>query len=310
MFEFVDAGITTFDCADIYTGVEALIGRFLGTLAQTRGRDAIDGVQVHTKYVPNRSTLATVSRADVARAIDRSLARLGVERLDLVQLHWWDFNVPRYVETARHLADLQRAGKIRHLAVTNVDTLRLREITDAGVGLVSHQVQYSVIDRRPAGHHAAFCRERGIAMLCYGTVAGGFVSPRYLGAPAPASPQRNRSLTKYALVIEEWGGWELFQELLTTLADIGGAHDVGPDAVAIAWALGQPGVAAAIVGATDPTRVDELVRAATLQLTSGEQDRIAAIQRRSHGPSGGIYELERIQDGRHAAIMRYELNKD
>ena len=94
MARFVDAGITTFDCADIYTGVEALIGEFLRS---RRGRVAI---QVHTKYVPDLDTLATLTRGDVEAAIDRSLTRLGVECLDLVQFHWWNYAVPRFVEVA------------------------------------------------------------------------------------------------------------------------------------------------------------------------------------------------------------------
>src|SRR5205085_219342 len=112
MAAFAEAGIATFDCADIYTGVEELIGSFL---RQWRGPE----VHVHTKYVPDLDTLGRLSRPDVARVIDRSLSRLGVERIDLVQFHWWDYQAPGLVETAGHLVDLQRAGKIRHLGATN-----------------------------------------------------------------------------------------------------------------------------------------------------------------------------------------------
>ena len=98
MDRFVDAGITTFDCADIYTGVEALIGEWL---KRRRARSNAVPVQVHTKYVPDLDRLPTHSRADVVRGVDRSLARLGVEPLDLVQLHWWDYDVPGYVRRGR-----------------------------------------------------------------------------------------------------------------------------------------------------------------------------------------------------------------
>ena len=187
MDRFVDAGITTFDCADIYTGVEALIGGWL----KRRAARGADPVQVHTKYVPDLDRLPTHSRADVMRGIERSLARLGVDCLDLVQLHWWDYDVPGYVDAAAWLDDLRRAGKIRHLGLTNFDQRRLREIIAAGVPVVSHQVQYSVLDRRPAKGMAALCRDRGIGLLCYGALAGGFLSDRYLGSPAP----RRRSRT-------------------------------------------------------------------------------------------------------------------
>ena len=117
-------------------------------------------MQVHTKYVPDLDRLPTHSRADVVRGVDRSLARLGVERLDLVQLHWWDYSVPGYVEAAVWLDELRRAGKIRHVGLTNFDRQRLSEIVAAGATITSHQVQYSVLDRRPAAGLAAQCARR------------------------------------------------------------------------------------------------------------------------------------------------------
>ena len=85
MAVFVEAGITTFDCADIYTGVEELIGRFRREYPTLAAQ-----VQVHTKFVPDLSDLSKLDSAYVERIIDRSLQRLGMERLDLVQFHWWD----------------------------------------------------------------------------------------------------------------------------------------------------------------------------------------------------------------------------
>ena len=92
--ELVESGLTTFDCADIYAGVEELLGELVRTLGG-QGK-----VQIHTKYVPDLTDLRTVTRRDVEATIDRSLHRLGVEQLDLVQFHWWDYEVPRYVEVA------------------------------------------------------------------------------------------------------------------------------------------------------------------------------------------------------------------
>ena len=125
------------------------------------------------------------------RGVDRSLTRLQVERLDLVQLHWWDFDVPGYIEAAVWLDELRRAGKIRNVGLTNFDRLRLTEILAAGVPIATHQVQCSVLDRRPAGGMAALCAERGIRLLCYGAVAEGSSASATCGGPSP----RRRSRT-------------------------------------------------------------------------------------------------------------------
>jgi aryl-alcohol dehydrogenase-like predicted oxidoreductase len=306
MDRFVDAGITTFDCADIYTGVEATIGDWL---ARRRARGDRPTVQVHTKYVPDLDRLPSHTRADVARGVDRSLTRLQVEQLDLVQLHWWDFDVSGYVEAAAWLDELRRAGKIRNLGLTNFDRPRLTEILAAGVPIATHQVQYSVLDRRPAGGMATFCAERGIHLLCYGAVAGGFLSDRYLRRAAPAAPLENRSLVKYRLIIEEFGGWDPFQAMLATLEGIAARHRAGIGAVAIRWVLDRPGVAGVIVGARHAGHLDQLLRACAITLDDEDRAAIARVQASAPGPAGDVYDLERVKGGLHAGVMRYTLNR-
>jgi len=308
MDRFVDAGVTTFDCADIYTGVEALIGRWLRRRRGSAGAAAAC-VQVHTKYVPDLDRLPTHARADVVRGVDRSLARLGVERLDLVQLHWWDYEALGYVEAAVWLDELRRAGKIRGVGLTNFDRQRMAEIAGAGVKLASHQVQYSVLDRRPAAGMAAQCARDGIGLLCYGAVAGGFLSDRWLGAPDPAPPLENRSLVKYRLIIDEFGGWELFQGMLAALGRIASRHGATIGAVAIRWVLEQAGVAGVIVGARHARHLEEIRRACEIGLDDADLAEIARVQAAARGPAGEVYGLERVKDGPHAAIMRYNLGR-
>ena len=302
MARFVEAGMTTFDCADIYTGVEALIGEFL------RNRRDGPAIQVHTKYVPDLDTLETLTRRDVEMAIARSLTRLGVERLDLVQFHWWDYKAPRYVEVATWLDGCRRAGQIAHLGVTNCDTEHLRELIAAGVSLVSHQVQYSVMDRRPSAAMTALCQEQGVHLLCYGGIAGGFLSDRYLDQAAPVAPLDNRSLVKYRLIIDEFGGWDRFQALLLVLRAIADRHGVSISAVALRWVLDQPRVAGVIVGARHAGHVADLRQVASLTLTPADRTEITQAQDEAPGPSGDVYELERVRGGVHGAIMRYTLN--
>jgi aryl-alcohol dehydrogenase-like predicted oxidoreductase len=305
MDRFVDAGITTFDCADIYTGVEALIGEWV----KRRGARRDLPVQVHTKYVPDLDRLPTHSRADVVRGIDRSLARLGMDRLDLVQLHWWDYDVPGYVDAAAWLDELRRAGKIRYLGLTNFDRRRLNEITTAGIPVVSHQVQYSVLDRRPASGVAAHCAGHGIGLLCYGALAGGFLSDRYRDRPDPTLPLENRSLQKYRLIINEFGGWDAFQDMLAALGAVAARHGVGIGAVALRWVLDQPGVSGVIVGARHAQHLDELKEVSTLALDDEDRVIIARVQSASSGPNGDTYDLERVTGGPHASIMRYTLGR-
>jgi aryl-alcohol dehydrogenase-like predicted oxidoreductase len=303
MGRFVDAGITTFDCADIYTGVEALIGRFL----RSRGSGATP-VQVHTKLVPDLSALGSFGGGDVATAIERSLTRLGVERLDLVQFHWWDYEVPRYLDVLGELARLRDGGKIRLIGLTNFDTARVSAIVDSGIPIASHQVQYSLLDRRPAASMVDACRARGVALLCYGSLAGGFLSERWPGAGEPPFPHENRSLTKYHLIIEEFGGWRLFQELLTVLALVARRRGVGIGSVAIRYVLDLPQVAAAIVGATSARHLEATLQATTLRLDAEDVRAIEQVLARARGPEGDVYGLEREKGGRHARVMKYELN--
>ncbi len=307
MAQFVEAGITTFDCADIYTGVEELIGRFRRAYPALAAQ-----VQVHTKFVPDLSDLATLDSDYIERIIDRSLQRLGMERLDLVQFHWWNYGVRRYVEVALELERLRRAGKIAHIGLTNFDTPRLREIVAAGVPVTFHQLQYSVLDHRPDSSMVEYCRRNQIGLLCYGTVAGGFLSERWLGRTEPAtgdaSPLTNRSLIKYKLIIDDFGGWDLFQQLLATLARIAAKHNTDVASVASRVVLERPGVAAVILGATNTAHLAAHSQLAALRLDSEDVAAIMAVTGRRKGPQGDVYTLERDRTGRHGRIMKYELN--
>ena len=306
---YAEAGITTFDCADIYTGVEELIGEFLQRYEGAMRNGSLPGVQVHTKCVPDLDDLPGLQRRDIEAIVDRSLRRLGLDRLDLVQFHWWDYSIPGYVEALSHLKDLRRAGKIREIGVTNFDTPRLEEVLDAGIPVVSNQVQYSALDHRPEGDMASMCQRRGITLLAYGTVAGGLLSDRYLGAPEPGEPYENRSLVKYKLIVDEFGGWELFQRLLGTLEDIAQRHRTSIAVVAGRYILQKAGVGAAIIGARHARHLPDALRLFDFSLDEEDLDAIASVVADSLGPRGDVYSLERIKDGKHAGIMKYNLNR-
>jgi aryl-alcohol dehydrogenase-like predicted oxidoreductase len=317
LIEVADLGVTTFDCADIYDGVEALYGRFL---ARWKTTSAAVPIRIHTKFVPDLQALPTLTKGDVERVIDRSLSRLGVERLDLVQFYWWDPRVPGFEQTGVWLSELQAAGKIGHLGVTNLNVERCRRLRDAGVELVSNQVQYSVLDRRPERTLADYAQDENMSLLCYGALAGGFLADRWLGrpkpdgatagaggAPAGAGATLNRSLVKYGLVIEELGGWAAHQRLLSTLREIADAQGVDVAAVAVRFVLDQPGVAAVITGASAARQVASTLRAFEVELAEADHRRIREAIGGGYGPPGDIYDLEGDRDGPHGRIMKYGL---
>ncbi len=304
---FYDAGITTFDCADIYTGVEEMIGDFRAAMLQQRGADALARLRVHTKFVPDLDLLPVITGADVRRIIDRSLQRLRMDRLDLVQFHWWDYDQPRYVETALALRELQAEGKIDLIGGTNFDAAHVREIAEAGVTFATLQVQYSLLDQRPAGELTETCRQLGTRLLCYGTLAGGFLSEAWLGAPAPDGALHNRSLVKYRLIIEEFGGWALFQTLLAVVKQVADRHGASLSNVASRYVLDLPAVAAVIVGARHAGHLGDTLAVGALRLTAQDRADIAAVLAQRKGPAGAVYALERDRSGRHGSIMKYHL---
>jgi aryl-alcohol dehydrogenase-like predicted oxidoreductase len=110
------------------------------------------------------------------------------------------------------------------------------------------------------------------------------------------------------LIIDETGGWGRFQALLALLDGIAERHDVGIGAVAVAWVLARPGVAAVIAGARDSSHLADTVAGATLQLTADDHAAIDAFLAETPVPPGDVYELERDREGRHGRIMRYNLN--
>lgn len=246
MFAYHDAGFTTWDLADHYGPAEDFVGSFRRQFAARHGVDRLSEIQAFTKWVPAPGRM---TRRVVDEAVGISLSRMGVKCLDLLQFHWWDYEDENYLDALKHLADLQHEGKIRHLGLTNFDTERLGAIADH-VRVVSNQVQYSLIDRRPEIRMASFCREHAITLLAYGTLLGGLLSEKYLGRPEPQRPELDTaSLQKYKNMIDAWGGWTLFQELLGVLKQIADKHRVSVANIGVRYVLDRPTVAGVIVGA-------------------------------------------------------------
>ena len=124
----------------------------------------------------------------------KACERLKVEKLPLVQFFWSNYDIKRYVDVALMLTELKEEGLIGEIGATNFDLPRLRELVDAGVPLVSHQVQLSCIDQRPVQSGMTdWCAENGISTIAFGTVGSGILSERYLGRGAPTQEEKNTS---------------------------------------------------------------------------------------------------------------------
>ncbi|MXW16669.1 MAG: aldo/keto reductase [Gemmatimonadetes bacterium] len=211
MDRYADLGLSTFDMADHYGSAEVIAG----ALAARR-----DDVRFLTKWVPEPGAAGAEK---VAVAVDRARTRLGTECIDLLQFHAWNYADPSWLDCLFELAEHQAAGRIRHLGLTNCDAVHLDMAVRSGVPIVSNQVCFSLLDRRAAGAMTEVCRQHGIALLAYGTLAGGFLSERWLGRPEPPIDESlTWSQMKYRRFIDEAGGWDRFQGLLEVVARVAG----------------------------------------------------------------------------------------
>jgi aryl-alcohol dehydrogenase-like predicted oxidoreductase len=246
MMRYHEVGLRSWDLADIYGPAEDFIGVFRRRLCILKGKEEMDTIQALTKWVPQPGR---ITRSIVKENVESSLRKMNVGSLDLIQFHWWDYSNPYYIDALRYLFDLRDERLIKDVGLTNFDTETVQTITDSNLKIVSNQVQYSIIDRRPEVKMIPFCKRYKISLLAYGSICGGLISERYLGKVEPSGAELNTlSLRKYKRMIDAWGGWNLFQELLVNLNRIAQKHGVSIANVATRYILDKPGVAGVIIG--------------------------------------------------------------
>jgi aryl-alcohol dehydrogenase-like predicted oxidoreductase/enamine deaminase RidA (YjgF/YER057c/UK114 family) len=269
MQPYVDAGLTTFDMADHYGSAELVAGIF-------RARQS-GPVQCLTKWVPKPGR---VSASEVREAVERALTRLRAESIDLLQYHAWNYADPSWLETLFHLQDLKREGLIRQLGLTNVDTAHLRMVKCSGIDVVSNQVSYSLLDQRAASGLGPYCAAAGIGVLAYGTVAGGWLTEKWLGQPEPDWERTGTwPMMKYGRFMRVAGGWDALQRLLVTAKRVADRHGVSIANVATRYILEQPGVAGVIVGARlgQSAHVDDTLRLFSFSLSNDDRAEIQSV---------------------------------
>jgi aryl-alcohol dehydrogenase-like predicted oxidoreductase/enamine deaminase RidA (YjgF/YER057c/UK114 family) len=266
---YVDAGLTTLDMADHYGSAEAIAGHFRATRPER-------GVECLTKWVPEPGP---ISRAEAEAAVERACTRLQTDAVELLQYHCWRYDDPAWLDGLLHLDALRREGRVGHLGLTNVDTDHLALVLDTGVPVVSNQICFSLLDRRARERMLPLCRERGVKVLAFGTLAGGLLTERWLHRPAPAPDELSTwSQMKYARFVQVAGGWERFQRLLHAVQEVSRRHDVSMANVATRWVLDHAGVAGIIVGARLGRRehIGDTLRMLRLSLDDDDRARLAA----------------------------------
>jgi aryl-alcohol dehydrogenase-like predicted oxidoreductase len=274
----LDAGITTFDTADVYAGGRA--EQVLGTALAGETRSSIEifsKVYFPVGTGPNDRGL---SRKHVLESIDGSLTRLGTDYLDLYQAHRYDYATP-LEETMQAFADVVRSGKALYIGVSEWRAEELRAAKaladELKVPLVSNQPQYSALYRVPEAEVIPTSVELGISQIVFSPIAQGVLTGKYL--PGQAPPEGSRATDEKgggATFISRWmkdDVLERVQELQPIAADLG----LSMAALAVAWVLAEQNVAAAIIGASRPEQVTDNVQASGVRLDDDVKARIDEV---------------------------------
>lgn len=295
----MQAGFNTFDCADIYLGVEELLGMVNNTVPKGQ-------LKIHTKFVPDLHILADIDRKYIEKIVDRSRQRLQVDCLDLVQFHWWDFEIKNYLQTMEVLFILKAQGKIKNIGLTNVNQKFLAEFSK-NFEVYSLQSQVSLFDRRIERGILELCRQNNIKVFAYGSLLGGFLSEKWLNKTEPKLENlANRSLVKYKLLIDYACGWEEFQRRLTKLQNIAKQQQCKIANIAISAIL-QQDKADKIISGLSPKNFAEQNQSLS-KLPELSTDIIKDLNSWSCMLTGDSYDTERDKDSKHAKIMKYNLN--
>jgi aryl-alcohol dehydrogenase-like predicted oxidoreductase len=267
----IEAGVTFFDTADEYSSgaSEVLTGSLLRKLLRR------DEVVVATKVFYPTGPGANgrgLSRKHIFAAIDASLERLGMDYVDLYQLHRWDRETP-IEETMEALNDLVRAGKVRYIGASTMRAWQFAKAQCAArangwTRLASMQARLNLLYREDEREMVPQCIDQGVAIVPYSPLAGGFLTGSH------TRDGEGRTLRARASRAGEiYGGGRDF-DIIDEVASLAARRGVAPAQVALAWLLHKPGVTAPIVGATRINHIDDAVAATRLTLSAEELDRL------------------------------------
>jgi aryl-alcohol dehydrogenase-like predicted oxidoreductase len=267
----VEQGITTFDTADVYSdgSSEEIVGRALADFAQRD--DVVIATKVHGKMgdTPNRAGL---SRAHIMSAIDDSLRRLGVDHVDLYQIHRWDAETP-IEETMTALHDLVRAGKVRYIGASSMWAWQFAKAQHVAelhglTPFVSMQDQYNLLQREEEREMHPLCIDEKVGVLPWSPLARGRLT-RDWDAETERTGKDLFGATLYS------SNDDSNRAIVDAVAAIAGERGVSRAQVALAWVRQQSAVTAPIVGATSQRHLDDAVASLDVELTEAELARLA-----------------------------------
>jgi aryl-alcohol dehydrogenase-like predicted oxidoreductase len=278
----IDLGINFFDTADVYS--EGVSEEILGRELQGRS-DVVVATKVGSPFGPGPDN-SGLSEQRVLRQAEGSLARLKRDRIDLYQIHRWDYKTP-IDETLGALTSLVREGKVAYIGASSMFAWQFMQslAVSQKEGLksfVSMQNRYNLVYREEEREMVPLCRQFGIAIIPYSPLARGFLSGRYKRGEEPDSP-RYRS--------DRWFKGAYFYdndyEILDVVNQVAVEKGVKPPQVALAWLLSKPWVTAPILGATKAEHIDEAAAALSVRLSRDDIGRLEERYRPHwmHGPT-------------------------
>jgi aryl-alcohol dehydrogenase-like predicted oxidoreductase len=264
----LELGINFFDTADVYSAGESelILGKALKAFGVRRD-DAVVATKVFQAVGPGPNQRG-LSRKHIMESIDGSLTRLGMDYVDLYQIHRFDRDTP-IEETLEALTDLIRAGKVRYIGASTMAAYQLAKMLYRADRLhlarfISMQNNYSLLYREDEREMIPLCREEGVGLIPYSPIGGGLL----------AGSRRVHTVRSNSPMARDRFNRKADEAVIDAVAGVATKRGVGPAEIAVAWLLAQAGVASPIVGATKVTHLDDSVKALGTHLTGEESQKL------------------------------------
>jgi aryl-alcohol dehydrogenase-like predicted oxidoreductase len=264
----LDLGINFFDTADVYSAGESemILGKALQSFGVKRD-DAVVATKVFQAVGPGPNQRG-LSRKHIFESIDASLTRLGMDYVDLYQIHRFDRETP-IEETLEALTDLVKIGKVRYIGASTMAAYQFAKMLYRADQLhlarfVSMQNNYSLLYREEEREMNPLCREEGVGLIPYSPIGGGLL----------AGSRRTRTVRSNSPMARNRFNRKADEAVIDAVAEVAVQRGVGPAEIAVAWLLGQPGVSAPIVGASKLHHLDDSAKALGTHLTAEESQRL------------------------------------